>query len=356
MRSIFIVVPSLRPAAPVKGAIALANALCGKRKVTLFAAKPGPGAEAPIDPKIVIDAPEAGDRLWRRLSALRIELAASGGRSGAAIISFCLSADGLALLSRRSARVVCSVRGNLPRNYRIEFGPIGRVLAAAHLTALRGADTAVAMSEVMADQIARYVGRRPAVIGNFIDEEPLVPFRRPAEGVGRPWRFAFAGRLTPLKRPMLLLDSVERMTARGHEVRLDIVGDGPLRDKLAAAIELRGLKGRVYLHGWLSTPYAVMAAADAFVLPSLTEGLSRAALEALHLGVPIVLRDVDGSRELVRTGVNGSLFADDREMDEAMIQAAQLRRSADSVVGLLPSGFRQADCAEKYLVLAEDAA
>ena len=50
------------------------------------------------------------------------------------------------------------------------------------------------------------------------------------------------------------------------------------------------------------------------VLPSFSEGVSRSALEALFLGVPCVLRDVDGASELIHDGINGYLFNENSEL------------------------------------------
>ena len=354
MRTIVIVVPSLHPAGPVKGAIALANALARTRPVTLFAVKPGPGADAPIEPRVTVLSPSVRGGLRSRRAALKARLVEGGGRRTASVISYCLSADGLALSCRRYGRIICSVRGNLPRNYRFDYGPLGAVAAAAHLTALRWADATVAMSETMADQVARFVGRRPAIIGNFVDEGPLTSLRRPPSAAGAPLRFAFLGNLSHRKQPLLLLDAMASLAGQGQPASLDVVGGGPLSKSMADAVASRGLGDRVTLHGQMASPYSVLAGADALVLPSLSEGLSRAALEALYLGVPAVLRDVDGNRELVRHGQNGCLFSDDRDLADAMNRAAGLRRSATGVDNLLPPAFRQARCAERYLALAED--
>ena len=54
MREIFVLVPSLHPDGPVKGAIALCNALADLRHVTLVALKPGPGADIPLDRRVAM--------------------------------------------------------------------------------------------------------------------------------------------------------------------------------------------------------------------------------------------------------------------------------------------------------------
>ena len=101
-------------------------------------------------------------------------------------------------------------------------------------------------------------------------------------------------------------------------------------------------------------PVPVVAAADVFVLPSLSEGVSRAALEALHLGLPCVLRDADGNGALVRSGVNGELFATDADLPDAIDRAIDLASGrAWPRASLLPATMRQADCAQAYAQLLE---
>ena len=89
------------------------------------------------------------------------------------------------------------------------------------------------------------------------------------------------------------------------------------------------------------------------VLPSLSEGVSRSALEALYLGVPCVLRDVDGSSELIQEGINGYLFSENSELPNAMMRAVELSRNRNELVSLLPEKFRQKRAARQYLDLLE---
>lgn len=361
MRHVFLLVPSWRPTGPVKGAFALANALAASRPVTLAALKPGPGVDAPLDERVRrIDLFGEGGGWWQRRRAYRKLLRQAGGRSGAASISLCLSADWVNRGCRADAVICSSVRGNLPRNYRHDYGYIGVPLAMMHLRMLAGFDHVVAMTEAMARQVAGYVGRLPEVIGNCVDEAALEPCRTPApaagdgaEGAAR--RLVFVGSLTPRKQPLLLLRALRELRRQGGEFALDVVGDGPMRGRIEAEIARLGLDGAVTLHGHLRQPLPVLARAHAFVLPSLSEGVSRAALEALHLGVPCVLRDVDGNAEVIASGVNGVLFNHDRELAGAMRAAAELvSHTGGRRDSLLPTTCRQAEAARRYLTLLED--
>lgn len=131
---------------------------------------------------------------------------------------------------------------------------------------------------------------------------------------------------------------------------MDILGDGPLGERTKSLVNEYGVQKSVHFHGHVKNPYPIVAAADVMVLPSLSEGLPRAALEALHLGVPCVLRHADGNIELIQPGLNGLLFEKDSELFEKMIQAAELSRSRLGK-SLLPGKFRQENSAKSYFEL-----
>lgn len=353
MKHLFILVPSDSPAGPVKGAYALANALAGQREVTLVSLKHGPGAQARLAEGVrrLCLADLAGS-MAARVRAYRALLRDAGGRQRVASLSMCLSADAVNAMCRGEAVTCASVRGNLPVNYRYDYGMVGVPLAWVHLFALRLHDRVVAMNAPMAEQVRRFSGRSPAVIGNFVDELPLEAWRAPAQPSGA-LRFVFVGTLSQRKQPWLVIRAVNELRQRGVDVRADLVGSGPERDRLVAEIDRLGLAGTVTLHGFVAEPARLVGAADALVLPSLSEGISRAALEALQLGVPCVLRDADGNSELLREGSNGALFADDEGLADAMLRAAALSRRRPQRDSLLPEAFRQGPAANQYLNLLE---
>lgn len=352
-RHSFILVPADTPHGPVKGAYALANALVATRPVTLVTLRRGPGAESPLDPAVARACLEdQGARSLRgAVIAYRALLRAAGTRSELDSTSMCFSADLVNGFCRDLARTCASVRGNLFMNYRLDYGLPGLGLAAIHLAWLRRFGHVVAMTQEMSRQVRRWSGRTPAVIGNFVDEAALEPWRQAARPPG-PGRIVFVGSLSRRKRPELLLDAAERLHAQGTPVTVDFVGGGPLEPLLRERIGRRADGPRVTLHGFVPQPLEHVATADVFVLPSLSEGLSRAALEALHLGVPVVLRDADGNRELVDEGRNGRLFTRDADLAGAI--AAELARPrAWPRPSLLPPTMRQRRAADAFSQLLQ---
>jgi glycosyltransferase involved in cell wall biosynthesis len=89
---------------------------------------------------------------------------------------------------------------------------------------------------------------------------------------------------------------------------LVIAGDGPDRDILDDSINSLGLTHRVWLLGQVDDVRPVLANMDVFVLPSISETFSNAALEAMAMGVPVVLTDTGGAREMLEEGDNGFLY------------------------------------------------
>lgn len=350
MRHFHILVPAPAPAGPVKGAYALANALVRSRSVTLVALKRGPGADAVLHPDV--EFLSLADVSWRaKISSYRRLLRKAGGRSAAASISMCLSADFVNLFCSDIAATCSSVRGNLLYNYRLDYGGAGVPIAVAHLASLRAVDHVTVMTESMQRQVRRYLGSLPAVIANFVDETVLDEYRAAAPPQG-PLRFVFLGSLTERKQPALAVRAVAEIRRRSIDAHLDVVGDGPLRLDLAREIERLALASEVTLHGFSRCPYPVVAAADALVLPSLSEGMSRACLESLHLGVPCVMRAADGNSEVIGAS-NGRLFEHDGQLVEAMLQAAALSRARAGRSSLLPEPFRQLHAADAYRELLE---
>jgi len=120
------------------------------------------------------------------------------------------------------------------------------------------------------------------------------------------------GRLAEVKNQLLLIDGFAHLLslcpALKRRIRLLIVGDGPMRDKIHARVDEAGIKDMVWLAGDRDDVPELMRLLDIFVLPSLAEGISNTILEAMATGLPIVATRVGGNPELVKEGVNGRLI------------------------------------------------
>jgi glycosyltransferase involved in cell wall biosynthesis len=331
VKKYFIIVPSDSPHGPVKGAYALANSLTDFGQVVFVTVKKGSGACARLNSSIEkVCLADHACGYFAKLSLYRSMLDQAGGRANVISISMCLSADAINLGCKKVSMVCSSVRGNLIKNYHLDYGLPGLPIAIFHLLALRFFDLVFVMTNSMADQVKKFIGYNPQIVGNFIDEGMLDSFRRGRKSSIES-RFVFVGSLTKRKRPLMLLESIKSLHSQGVKAYLDILGDGPLRYEIESKIKEYGLLEYVSLHGFKKNPYQLMTDADVMILPSSSEGSSRAVIEALYLGIPCVISDADGNSELVCEGYNGALFSLANEIPEAMLRALYISRKHGSI-------------------------
>ena len=83
------------------------------------------------------------------------------------------------------------------------------------------------------------------------------------------------------------------------------VGTGPLEQDERSLVEELGLNERVYWTGYCDNPRDLLVLSDIFVMPSTYEGLAVACMEAMSCGLPALVYDVPGLRDLVQSGENG---------------------------------------------------
>lgn len=116
------------------------------------------------------------------------------------------------------------------------------------------------------------------------------------------------GRLRWEKGQMDLVAAMPTILELQPSAHLVIAGEGEERPRLEAAIRSHGLRGRVHLLGQREDVPRLLAAADVFVLPSVTEGLPGALLEAMASGKAVVASDIPAVREAITGGTSGILL------------------------------------------------
>ena len=108
-----------------------------------------------------------------------------------------------------------------------------------------------------------------------------------------------------LTKAFILLASM--LPEKKDQLRLVMVGDGPLRAQCEKLLDGAGLRHLAWLPGARDDIADLMRGMDLFVLPSLAEGISNTILEAMACGLPVIATDVGGNPELVEEGITGSL-------------------------------------------------
>lgn len=114
--------------------------------------------------------------------------------------------------------------------------------------------------------------------------------------------------LRPEKAHTDLVKAVSKLIKSGVECTLLIIGDGPERGRIEACIEAEGIQNHAQITGFQSDVVPFLTACNVMVLSSITENFSISALETLSVGVPMIMSDVGGARELVEHGKTGYVF------------------------------------------------
>ena len=143
-----------------------------------------------------------------------------------------------------------------------------------------------------------------AIIPNFVDESFFNVSSNRSGNV-----ILFIGGLKYVKGVDVLIEAFHILCRRFKNLQLRIVGDGKMRDKLMERINLLNLNSHVKILGYMPY-YSVkdqLSEASIFVVPSRSEGLPNALLQAMAAGLPIVATRVGGIPSLIRDGENGLL-------------------------------------------------
>ena len=132
-------------------------------------------------------------------------------------------------------------------------------------------------------------------------------------------RIVTMGRLTRQKDHRTLLQAVARVS-RDHNVKLIILGEGPMRNELESFAAALGIQQSVEFRGFISNPFGIIKGADIFVLSSKWEGHPLALMEAMACATTaIATRCPTGPEEIIENGENGILVP--VEDDEALSRA-----------------------------------
>jgi glycosyltransferase involved in cell wall biosynthesis len=124
-------------------------------------------------------------------------------------------------------------------------------------------------------------------------------------------RVVMVANLRPEKGHDTLIDAVPHVLDAHPHAEFIVAGDGPLAPQLASRAQSRGVTHRLTFIGRSDDVPALLRSSDIFVLPSRSEALPNAVIEAMAAGLPVVASRVGGIPELISPGVNGTLVPPD---------------------------------------------
>lgn len=197
---------------------------------------------------------------------------------------------------------------------------------------MAAADAVVCISQFARSQLMRISA--PADWRKFqvcrLGVDPSQFMRSTGSDANAPVNLLCVGRLTPAKCQVLLVHACARLRDAGVTFTLTLVGDGPDRSRVEAAVAEHGLHNQIQLTGALTQEGVrqAFARADIFVLPSLAEGIPVVLMEAMCSFVPCVSTPVNGIPELIEDDRTG-LLATPGDLDSLVAQLQRLCNSPE---------------------------
>jgi glycosyltransferase involved in cell wall biosynthesis len=177
------------------------------------------------------------------------------------------------------------------------------ITGAVDFIGIRTASTVIAMTEVMRTDATQFSGRA-------LEQFPVLPNDIPKQKdsvraeLVETKHFLFAGVLDRRKNIEVLLRGWKLLEGdKDSQYILDIVGDGPDREKLESVCRSLDVEGVVF-HGWQPNLNTFLERSSLYLHPSIHEGISNSLVEALGAGVPVLASDIPEHREVFEVGTS----------------------------------------------------
>lgn len=164
------------------------------------------------------------------------------------------------------------------------------------------------------------------------------------EVTAKKYDLVYAARLERNKGIINFLQAVSVLKEKKPDLKICIIGDGPLRSDIESYINQHQLKECVELAGWLDGPQDVAKLFNqsrVFVNPSLNEGGPRVALEAMACGLPVVTTRVGVMLDIIKDGENGLMCDWDSQS------------MAGTILKMIDSSELQKKCSEAGISLTQ---
>ena len=270
------------------------------------------------------------------LNAIPVIRAARAWRPDVMHVHFAVPTGPLAWLAHKATGipyVLTAHLGDVPGGAPEQTDHLFRIVRPFTVPIWRDAAAITAVSSHVAELASSAYGVQPEIILNGTRQLSASP---PPADPGGLLRLVFVGRMSVQKNPLFIADVLAAMRAANW--RMTFVGDGPLRTELEESLRARGLCGKCEFRGWLDSAAVqdCLRQNDILLMPSLSEGLPVAGIEAVSRGLAIAGSNIPGLRDVVVDGVNGwsiplgSAQAWAKTLDLAASDVADLQRRKEA--------------------------
>jgi glycosyltransferase involved in cell wall biosynthesis len=266
------------------------------------------------------------------MNAIPVAVAARSWRPDVMHVHFAVPTGPVAWFAHKVSGVpyvLTAHLGDVPGGAPEQTDHLFRIVRPFTVPVWRDAAAVTAVSSHVARLAHAAYGLSPKVILNGIASRSAVP---PDTDPGGVLRLLFVGRMSVQKNPLFLAEILSAM--RANNWAMTFVGDGPLRADLERLLRAKGLADKCEFRGWLDAAAVqeCLGCHDVLLMPSLSEGLPVAGIEAVSRGLAMAGSNIPGLGDLIEDGVNGwSLPLDSARawadvLDEAAADSAGLQR------------------------------
>jgi len=171
-------------------------------------------------------------------------------------------------------------------------------------------DCVISVSKAVVEEAVfqKVLKSKVRIVGNPIDKAEI---RQKAECWGS-WQKAecsdiaydiiFVGRLCEQKNPQKFIHIIQKLLLSGERIHAAMIGEGELYEECKQLLEQYQLQSQVTMLGFLDNPYPVMKNSKILCMTSKEEGFGLAVAEAMVLGIPVLVSNVGGMKELLGEG------------------------------------------------------
>lgn len=171
----------------------------------------------------------------------------------------------------------------------------------------------ICVSQYVANAIPKQLRKKAIIIHNGLPNPVFIPREEARAKLStygiredRLW-FGTVAELHPVKDHATAIRAFAHIAETTPNFEYLIIGEGTERKNLEQLVKQEKLEGRVHFTGFVSDVSTLLQGLDVFVLPSLSEGLSYALLEAGAAGLPIVTTNTGGMPEVIQNNETGLL-------------------------------------------------
>lgn len=148
-----------------------------------------------------------------------------------------------------------------------------------------------------------------------ISIEELVKFRATLSLKPTDYVVTYVAELNNNKNQLMIVRAMKDVVKKHRDIKVLLVGDGVYEDKLRDEINRNLLQNNILLLGYRTDIPMILKISDLYIATSKREGLPVNILEAICSGLPLLVTDSRGQRELVEDGINGYLVRNNDEQD-----------------------------------------